>query len=1120
VTFGELLARVSERGESGNPADFMDGSAITDLEQLRMLAQPSRPGRHTDEENLQVFVTEWAAGRLHQRRWAHLLHAGEDHYPAAAAELHQAILAFRAIMEVPSGLPPGVDIKDVPPLAKALFGVKPDGEMQGQMAYFLLANEPPGASRDYHSLAVTLLRSAVERIPHGHPDQAEWRRLLETADGRQRSPQLEWKQVVVEETLRWFMSPDGLEPSSSQDGVFERWEEITGRLRLRIQESLTQSRPELLDEAAIRDASRLAQAVHSAAEKLHPEEFQRKLDQAHRLGGLVHNFRAAARTFEEGHADLARAILFFAPFIDSDGVPVPAGVLIGKGADAEAQAHYATLLLRQAQATADSALIFAAIVVLAGAMLSLSEGAPEQPGYLGNIAVGYALRHQRTGTRRDLDQAIACAERSVALTARDDPKFAGRQSRVGGLYWERAERTRVPADYDQALKAQEDAVAAASDDDPNLGICLGNLARMHHERHIGRKRVAQLAPADLADRDAAILLAGRALTAAADRAAASRAQSRLATYHFDRYKDGHELTDLNQAIELHERLLPALGSSDPERLIVLANLALEYAARFAVNPALVLPGAPRSLASQIGPVEGGPPSHRIGAFRHVAALASAMGDDAAAAGLLAEAVQLLPDVVSPENEVEDREHLVGGHAGLVEEAIAAHCRAGDARGAVRASETGRGIVLPILAGSHRDLTALEDQHPGIAARFLRLRRTLNRPHGVLLGATSEQILGSRPFEPADRLLWQRDYGQLISEIRQLPAFEHFLLPGDPHDLRSAAQGGAVVLVNVDRRGGDAVVVKAGEDPLRIPLPGLRQADVLSNAQRILDTAHFGTGLTGRAMKLGVLPPVLAWLWETTVGPVLKALPPHPRIWWMPTGALTLFPLHAAGAAGQPGALDLALSSYTSTLRALARTRTCEAPPVRRQLTVVLQQTPGMPDLPAVSQEAAALHTTYPDALRLRDRSATTSRVLSELSKNTWVHFACHASTDYVAPSRGGLHLTDGVLAVTDISPLHLRHAELAYLSACSTANHGVRHANESISPATAFQLAGFRHIIASLWPLQDADAAMAARKFYDKMPDGPTADPAADVLRQVALELRSEHPDRPDLWAPLIHIGL
>ncbi len=179
----------------------------------------------------------------------------------------------------------------------------------------------------------------------------------------------------------------------------------------------------------------------------------------------------------------------------------------------------------------------------------------------------------------------------------------------------------------------------------------------------------------------------------------------------------------------------------------------------------------------------------------------------------------------------------------------------------------------------------------------------------------------------------------------------------------------------------------------------------------------------------------------------------------------------------------------------------------------------MPDLPAVRQEAETLHASYPDALRLRGRAATVGRVMSELSKSTWVHFACHATADYVAPSRGGLHLADGMLTVTDISPLLLHHAELAYLSACSTANRGVRYANESITPASAFQLAGFRHIIASLWPLEDSDAAMVAGAFYNKMPDDPVADLASDVLRQVALELRSEHPNRPDLWAPLVHIG-
>ncbi len=407
-------------------------------------------------------------------------------------------------MEIPSGLPPGIDAERVPSLAKALFGVEPDGDIQGHMAYFLLANAPPDASRDYHSLAIDLLRSAVERIPQSHPDRPEWLRVLHMADGQQHSPHFEWEEVIVEETARWLSSPDGLDPSASRDDAFEHWDEIAerlrlylrlqgslakSRLRLRVNMSLAKSRLKLLDESetAVRDAISLAQAIHSVTQKLDSEEFQQKVEQAHLLAGLVYNFRAAVRTSDEDYADLARAVLFYGTLIASTKFPEPVGLLIGTGAELEAQGHYATLLLRQAQRTPDSALIAASIVVLAQAMLSLPDDAPEQPGYLGNLAVCYALRHQRTGTRRDLDRAITCAERSVALTAPDDPNLPGRRSRIGGLYWERAERTRAPADYDQALKVQEEAVAAAKDDDPNLRMYLDNLARMHHGRHRGRR---------------------------------------------------------------------------------------------------------------------------------------------------------------------------------------------------------------------------------------------------------------------------------------------------------------------------------------------------------------------------------------------------------------------------------------------------------------------------------------------------------------------------------------------------------------------------------------------------------------------------------------------------------
>ncbi|WP_373291694.1 CHAT domain-containing protein [Nocardia rhizosphaerihabitans] len=68
-------------------------------------------------------------------------------------------------------------------------------------------------------------------------------------------------------------------------------------------------------------------------------------------------------------------------------------------------------------------------------------------------------------------------------------------------------------------------------------------------------------------------------------------------------------------------------------------------------------------------------------------------------------------------------------------------------------------------------------------------------------------------------------------------------------------------------------------------------------------------------------------------------------------------------------------------------------------------------------------------------------------------------------SGNGLRLHDATLTLPEISWLQLTHAELAYLSACSTAHRGVQHVDEALRPASAFQLAGFRHVIASLQPL-------------------------------------------------------
>jgi CHAT domain-containing protein len=185
------------------------------------------------------------------------------------------------------------------------------------------------------------------------------------------------------------------------------------------------------------------------------------------------------------------------------------------------------------------------------------------------------------------------------------------------------------------------------------------------------------------------------------------------------------------------------------------------------------------------------------------------------------------------------------------------------------------------------------------------------------------------------------------------------------------------------------------------------------------------------------------------------------------------------------------------------------------LAVALENTPGMARLPNVAAELNAL----PGAARLVGPEATVERTAAALTGIGWAHFACHASTDAVMPSRGGLHLYDGTLSASAISRLPLTGAELAYLSACSTADGGWRHADECLHLASACQLAGFRHVVASLWPLGDDFAPAAARMFYQGLGSGPAAGRAATVLHHVALTMRERYPERPDQWAALVHWG-
>ena len=109
--------------------------------------------------------------------------------------------------------------------------------------------------------------------------------------------------------------------------------------------------------------------------------------------------------------------------------------------------------------------------------------------------------------------------------------------------------------------------------------------------------------------------------------------------------------------------------------------------------------------------------------------------------------------------------------------------------------------------------------------------------------------------------------------------------------------------------------------------------------------------------------------------------------------------------------------------------------------------------------------------------------------------------------------------MTQVARLRLNNAELALLSACSTARPGRRLTDEAIHLAAPFQLAGYRHVIGTLWPVNDAAAVMIADGIYAAITAHPGTGDIAGAVHAATRKLRDQWADRPSVWASHIHVG-
>ena len=117
---------------------------------------------------------------------------------------------------------------------------------------------------------------------------------------------------------------------------------------------------------------------------------------------------------------------------------------------------------------------------------------------------------------------------------------------------------------------------------------------------------------------------------------------------------------------------------------------------------------------------------------------------------------------------------------------------------------------------------------------------------------------------------------------------------------------------------------------------------------------------------------------------------------------------------------------------------------------------------------------------------------------------------------------DGILTAEEIASLNLQGTEWAVLSACDTGLGEIKAGEGVFGLRRAFQVAGARTVIMSLWSVEDAAARVWMRALYDgRFQQGlATADAVRHASRTVLAERRAKRlTTHPFYWAGFVAAG-
>ncbi|KAI1376538.1 CHAT domain-containing protein [Hypoxylon crocopeplum] len=687
-----------------------------------------------------------------------------------------------------------------------------------------------------------------------------------------------------------------------------------------------------------------------------------------------------------------------------------------------------------------------------------------------NLGVSINNRYRKTRAISDLEDSIRVTRKGLGKNPTDYER-ALLLSNLGVQFNQRYELTTSMTDRDEAIRAMAGALEYTPKDSPDRCLRLTHLAGLLGDRYSKKGSIIDLEKAIQLQEEAVLE------TNSPNQSDEDKTGVKMTLRHLlrQRYQAVGALADLEQSIRVCREVIKTApnGVIWPDRWSDLAENLLERYDRLSTKADLEesVKSAKSHLVLALGD-SNVPIGIRINAGKTLTAMCGLTNDWQQAYETANCMAALVPQVSSKSLETTDRQYAIGntnlGAWACDAAASALHAGKGPVA-ALNFLEQGRGALAASFVEIRADVQYLHAKYPELADRFVHLRDKLDLPPARMAHTSTYDTRVTQRHNVS------KEFDSLITEIRKQSGFEDFLLATSEEKMRNAAKDGPIVVINTCGFRCDAILVE--QHQIRsIALPGLKGEDINEKSG-------------GELWR----PKVLEWLWDVLARPVLEALgftrPPDndawPHVWWVTTAALARFPLHAAGYHKDPGnsVLDRVMSSYSPSIKAIIHGR--------QRLRVRndgMHSQALLAQLPFAAKEIQVLaELCNAMALKPVEPRPRKQDILSHLSKCEIFHFAGHGHTDITDPSMSQLLLEDWAtdsLTVSSLLEMNLyeRPPFLAYLSACGTGEIAVsKFYDENIHLVSACQLAGFRHVIGTLWEVNDESCVDIARITYQEI---------------------------------------